>query len=156
MRPAPKPVHKRAKRKRTNARREIEKRTEKRVRDIVFWRDGNECCEKALDGARCGGGLQWGHVVARSRSSWLKLTIENTRVQCANHNLIHHLGDPTLFIVVGEYRLGKLRDEMQAHRGQKPTAEDLKCRLEVYDMLLEHRPSVFNKERLEALGYYGA
>lgn len=156
MKPAPKPL--RAPKKRRSERKQLEAELEAIIRELVWWRDSGECIEKAIDGARCGGSLQWGHFIPRRQSRWMKFTLA-TFVQCANHNLLHDKGSPTMSTALA-LLLGKdwmLRQEIEraAHRDGKVPIWELRDRIERYRLLLDNRPSLYTTEQLVELGYYG-
>src|SRR5512146_3275759 len=123
--PKPKPVKaKRPKRKRTNPRKELENQVEAALREVIAWRDGPECIEHGIDGCRCGNGLQWGHLIARHASPWLKYDL-CTFVQCGNHNLLHDHDDPMMtrwFLrEFGQTAYDAICEEQRTHVGQKPS-----------------------------------
>lgn len=145
--------------KRAAPRKDLERRLEDAIRELVFWRDGNTCIEHAIDGCRCGGGPQWGHFVPRKQSRWLKLMYYNTWVQCRDHNGLHDKGDQTMSTAIAAL-LGPgyglmMNAERDYGRGRKVTEEDLKCRLEIVQSLLDHRPTFYDTEELVRKGYYG-
>lgn len=148
--PAPKPVRK--------TRKQLEAELETIIRQIVWWRDGGECVEKEVDGARCGGVIQWGHYTPRRQSAWLKFTLA-TFCQCRNHNGLHDRGSQTMAYAIANL-LGKewqARHEVErdAHRrGYKIPIWELEERLERYRTLWENRPSVYTTRDLEKMGYY--
>ena len=160
MKPCPKPVKQKRKKRapNPNSQKELEKRLEALVRKIVFWRDSGKCIEADIDGGRCSDVLQWGHWIARKQSAWMKLTLA-TFVQCSNHNGLEYHGDKTMTKVVsrllGQTWIDRVTDEQMAHRGQKPNVDDLKARIQICEMLWEHRPIVYDTARLLELGYYG-
>ena len=140
---------------------DYEKRLEARVRDLVLWRDGEKCIEADIDGSRCSQTLQWGHYWSRHQSAWLKLTLF-TFVQCSAHNKLHYEGDQTmtaaltaLFGDQWDWWIGMVNSERIAHAREIPRIDDLRVRLEVYDMLWEHRPRLHDVKSLIAAGYYG-
>lgn len=162
----PKPVKKpKGKKKLSKSRRKIlEAQLEAIVKQIVFWRDGAECVLKHIDGGRCGGKLNWGHFVPRSRSRWLKYDLA-TFVQCDSHNLIHDSrktggGDPIFGLwfskTFGLPALEAISDEQRGHIGGNQSVPELEEMLAHYDELYQNRYFV----KLEVLdlvraGYYG-
>lgn len=157
----PKPVKQAKKSKRTKPRRKIlEQQLEAVVKLIVFWRDGAECVERHIDGARCGGGIQWGHYIPRQQSRWLKYNLA-TFAQCRNHNNLHDKGAQTMGVwfcdTFGTEAAKALELERAAHRGQpQQTIQELEEMLAHYDELYQNRYFVeLTLERLVAAGYYG-
>jgi hypothetical protein len=51
--------------------------------------------------------------------------------------------------------LEALQAEMIAHRNERPSAEVLQDRLTVYQQLLDKRPSEYDQDTLQLMGYYG-
>jgi hypothetical protein len=128
------------------------------IRAIVMRRDGNRCIEADIDGGRCGGAMQWGHFVPRSRSAWLSLTLATFR-QCSNHNLLHRYNDPMMAAAVvkllGPEWLARITAEQRAHSDGKVYLHDLQERLDKYRDLLDNWPAVYTVKTLLARGYYG-
>ena len=148
----PKPVNEHKTRK------GVQSQLEDAIRELVWWRDSGICIEAATDGGRCGGGNQWGHFISRHNSPWLAFTI-STFVQCRNHNGIHAHDTTPMTIAINKLLGPEWIESMYATQRQyvhiKPNKDDLKCRLEVYRMLLAHRPSIYTVAELLAGGYYG-
>lgn len=149
-----------AKGPRPGSRKDLEVRLEALIRQIVWWRDGSQCVERFVDGGRCSGGIQWGHFTPRKQSRWLKLTIQSF-CQCRNHNGLHDKGSQTMANAInhllGPEWIQRHELERDAHRypNDKVHVEDLKARLQVYEMLWEHRPTLYDTKELIARGYYG-
>lgn len=163
---APKPTRPpKGKRTQTKPRRKVlEMQLEAIVKQIVFWRDGSECVLRHIDGGRCGGKLNWGHFIPRSRSGWLKYDLA-TFVQCDSHNLIHDSrktggGDPIFGLwfsqTFGLPALESMSNEQRLHTGDKRTIPELEELLAHYDDLYQNRYYVnFEIPDLIRAGYYG-
>jgi len=159
MRPKPKPARApKGKRKKPKSERKLlEAELEAVIRELVWWRDGGKCIEADIDGARCGGPLQWGHYVTRHESRWMKLTIASF-VQCRNHNGLHHHNSQTMSAAVGgllglEWQ-ATLDAERAAHRDGKVSLGVLRERIERYRALYDNCPATYNTKLLLQLGYY--
>ena len=143
---------------RPGTKQDVAQELEALIRQIVMWRDGNKCIEADIDGGRCGGAMQWGHFVPRSRSAWLSMTLATFR-QCGNHNLLHRYNDPMMAAAVvkllGPKWLAAITAEQQAHSDGKVYLHDLSERLERYQELWDNRPAVYTVKTLLARGYYG-
>lgn len=163
---APKPTRPPKGKKRTKPRRKVlEMQIEAIVKMIVFWRDGGECVEKEIDGGRCGGKMNWGHFIPRSRSKFLKYDLA-TFVQCDSHNLIHDSrktggGDPIFGLwftkKFGVFALEKLSEVQREHTdGKNHTIPELEEMLAHYDELYQNRFYVsLDTMSLVKAGYYG-
>jgi hypothetical protein len=83
----------------------------------------------------------------------------NTFCQCRNHNGLHRHEDQTMATAIaallGPDWMLMLNEERDRGRGRKVTVEDLRCRLELVQSLLDHRPALHDLKELIALGYYG-
>lgn len=165
--PKPKPAPMQGKRrKQSKPRRKIlEAQIEAMVKQIVFWRDGGECVERNVDGGRCGGKMNWGHFIPRSRSKYLKYDLA-TFVQCDNHNLIHDSkrtggGDPIFGLwfakTFGLEALEAMSREQREHlNGKDRTIPELEEMLAHYDELYQNRYYVeLDTPSLVKAGYYG-
>lgn len=156
IRPAPKPT-----KQRKPARKILEQQLEDICKHLVFWRDGAQCIERNIDGARCGGGIQWGHYIPRQQSRWLKYEIGNTFAQCRNHNNLHDKGAQTMgawfALTFGVTAVVMLEAERAAHRGDKnQTVDELRDMLDRYTELYQNRYFVgLELCDLVAAGYYG-
>lgn len=143
---------------RPGTKQDVAQELEALIRKIVTWRDGNKCIEADIDGARCGGSMQWGHYVTRSRSAWLSMTLATFR-QCGNHNLLHKLQDPMMAAAVvkllGSAWIAEITAEQRAHSDGKVYLHDLRERLERYQALWDNRPAVYTVKLLLRKGYYG-
>ena len=137
---------------------DVSQELEALIRTIVMRRDGNRCIEADIDGGRCGGAMQWGHYVPRSRSARLALTLATFR-QCSNHNLLHRYNDPMMAAAVvrllGPGWLARIAAEQQAHSDGKVYLHDLQERLDKYRDLLDNWPAVYTVKTLLKRGYYG-
>ena len=137
----------------------LEKRLEQLCREIVFWRDGSQCVERNIDGGRCRGVIQWGHLIPRQQSGWLKYDIGNTFCQCAGHNFLHDKGAQTYQVwytqTFGAESFRMLEAEARAHTGSKYQIYELEEMVTNYEFLLDNRPSVFDRNDLVLLGYFG-
>jgi hypothetical protein len=146
-------------------RKQLEQQLEAIVKLIVFWRDGAQCVERDIDGGRCGGKLNWGHFIPRSRSKYLKYDLA-TFVQCDSHNLIHDSrktggGDPIFGLwftrTFGIDALEALSKTQREHiDGKAQTIPELEQLLAHYDQLYQDRFFVGTDipSRIAA-GYYG-
>lgn len=163
--PKPEPSGKKTRRMSKPRRKILEQQIEAIVKQIVFWRDGAECVERHIDGGRCGGKMNWGHFIPRSRSKYLKYDLA-TFVQCDSHNLIHDSkktggGDPIFSIwfvkTFGIDALDALSKEQREHTGQKDrTIPELEEMLAHYDNLYQNRFYVnLDTPSLVEHGYYG-
>lgn len=157
----PKP-NKQPKKKRTTSkstRKELEIKLEKLCREIVFWRDGSQCVERNIDGGRCRGVIQWGHLIPRQQSHWLKYDIGNTFCQCAGHNFLHDKGAQTYQVwytqTFGAGAFKMLESEGRSHTNSKYQIHELEEMVAEYELLLDNRPSVFGANDLVLLGYFG-
>jgi hypothetical protein len=143
---------------RPGTKQDVAQELEALIRAIVMRRDGNRCIEADIDGNRCGGAMQWGHFVPRSRSAWLSLTLATFR-QCSNHNLLHRYNDPMMGLAVtkllGEKWVEWIAMEQRAHSDGKVYLHDLQERLDKYRDLLDNWPAVYTVKTLLARGYYG-
>ena len=167
MTPCPKPVRERKPRKAKviPRRKQLEQQLEAIVKLIVFWRDGCQCVEHEIDGGRCGGKLNWGHFIPRSRSKYLKYDLA-TFVQCDSHNLIHDSrktggGDPIFGLsFVQTFGVAALEALSKAQRehidGKVQTILELEELLTHYDDLYQCQYFVNTDipSRIAA-GYYG-
>lgn len=168
IRAKPKPVRQKSgtsrKSGKVKSRRKIlEQQLEAMVKQIIFWRDGQECVQHGLDGARCGNGLMWGHYVAQKQSHWLKYDLGNVFVQCGNHNLLDHNGDKSYSVwfanTFGQEAANATVMCGIEHRGIKRTIAELEEMLAHYDHLFENRfyadenGNLLNE--LVKAGYYG-
>jgi len=156
----PKSIRAKSKRKKyVSPRKRLEAKLESLVRKIVFWRDQNVCVEAEIDGARCNGVPQWGHVIGRHASPWLKYDLMNSTVQCACHNRLHHYGDPTMFLwyskTLGAKRLTALMLTAKEHIGIVRTEAELQDMIDRYTELWENRPALFDVKTLITRGYFG-
>jgi len=135
------------------------------VKMIVFWRDGGECVEKEIDGGRCGGKMNWGHFIPRSRSKFLKYDLA-TFVQCDSHNLIHDSrktggGDPIFGLwftkKFGVLALERLSEIQREHiDGKNHAVSELEEMLAHCDKLYQNRFYVnLDTASLVNGGYYG-
>ena len=141
-------------------RKKLEKQIEAIAKMIMFWRDGQVCVMAEIDGARCGGGLMWNHVLRQQQSHWLKLDLSNFVCGCGNHNLLDFHGDKTLTLwycqTFGVRALQALQAEAQAHKGQKRTEYELEEMLAGYDQLYQNRYTTdLDIASLVAGGFYG-
>lgn len=143
----------------------LEAQIEAIVKQIIFWRDGAACVESTIDGGRCGGKLNWGHFIPRSRSKYLKYDLA-TFVQCDSHNLIHDSrktggGDPIFSLwlskTFGLDALEAISQEQRDHIGEKDRSiPELEEMLEHYDNLYQNRFYVnLDIPSLVKAGYYG-
>jgi len=161
--PCPKPVRERKPRKAKvmPRRKQLEQQLKAMVIAIIFWRDGQECVQKATDGAKCGNGLAWGHYQSQGQSAWLRYDLGNVFVQCGNHNLLDKNGDKsyaTWFVsTFGQAAAEAVQAEARAHSGGKQrTIQELEELLEWYDHLYQSRfcASETIEGRIKE-GYYG-
>jgi len=160
-RPYPKPTKaQKGKKRKTSAskRKVLERELESLARELVNWRD-SECIEKAMDGGRCSGVLQWGHFVPRQTSPFMVYVIGNTFKQCAGHNFLHHHKDPTFHRWYVNRFGGAAFDAIcaEAHLrvGQKQELWELEEMIARYQYLLDDRPALYSFSDLVELGYYG-
>lgn len=173
--PTPKPKPTKADRKKIKTttkasrkprRKVLEAQLEEMVKLIVHWRDGSLCVLRDIDGGRCGGKVNWGHFIPRSRSKYLKYDLA-TFIQCDSHNLIHDSrktggGDPIFGLWFSEtFGLPALRamSEIQrSHTGTegKHSIPELEAMLDHYDQLYQNRYTVnLDTDSLVEAGYYG-
>jgi hypothetical protein len=161
IRPAPKPAkQKKGKRvKYASPRKRMEIELEALLRELCNWRDGGACVLRQIDGGRCGGSIQWGHFLARQRSSYLVFAIGNSFCQCANHNLLHKVGDHIFGlwydIQFGTDAHNALLDCARRSVGKKPTIWELQDWIARVKYLLDDRPALYTLAHLVELGYYG-
>lgn len=141
-------------------RKKLEKQIEDIIKLIIFWRDGQVCVMGKIDGARCGNGLMWSHVIAQKQSSWLKLDLGNVVCGCGNHNLLDFRGDKTLTLwycqTIGVEALQVLQHTARLYSGTKRTEEELELLLAHYDNLYQNRFTVdLDLQSLIKAGFYG-
>jgi len=161
--PKPKP-EKRKKTKRVpveKRRKRLEKQLEGIVKLIIFWRDGQQCVQRNMDGARCGNGLMWGHYIAQKQSHWLKYDLGNVFVQCGSHNYLDFHGDKSYGVwfisTFGVDTAQAMENERNARRGHKHTIDELEIMLARYDDLYQNRFTVdLTMSGLVLGGYYGS
>jgi len=161
--PKPKPTKKaKVKKKASKPRAKIlEKQIEEIAKLIIFWRDGQDCVMKQMDGGRCGNGLMWNHFIAQKQSNWLRLDLGNVFCGCGNHNFLDFRGDKTLSIwfmkTFGTYTAEAMNKEKIAHSGgKKRTVAELEELLAHYDELYQNRYTVdLSLSSLIRAGYYG-
>ena len=160
--PAPKPVRERKHKAKVMPRRkQLAQQLKAMVIAIIFWRDAQECVQKATDGAKCGNGLAWGHYQSQGQSAWLRYDLGNVFVQCGNHNLLDKNGDKsyaTWFVsTFGPDAAKAMQAEARAHSGGKQrTIQELEELLAHYDDLYQNRYTAPDDihGRIMA-GYYG-
>jgi len=161
--PAPKPTKERKKRRKKylTPRQRMEVKLEDMCKQIVHWRDGLECLDVNLDGSRCGGGIQFGHVIPRKQSYWLKYSLSNVGDQCRNHNGMHDRGDP-IHIMAFEAKFGKqsliaLRETAKEHAPGKQPMTEMEEMLSELSRLYEERfaHGTDTLAELVEAGYYG-
>jgi hypothetical protein len=137
----------------------LEKEVESLMRELVWWRDGSACVMRHIDGARCGGGIQWVHFIARSKSAYLVYILGNTFCGCANHNGLDHWGDDVMSVwFSGEFGSAAHKaiwQEARDHVGKKPAEWELQEWIDELKALLYNRPAMHTPELLIELGYYG-
>jgi len=128
---------------------------------VVFWRDGDRTCVISdMDGGRCGGGRQWGHVLARTSSAWLKYDLGNTFAQCATHNRIHP-DDPIYYdwwrAKFGRRAWERLNQTMRAFQNCDHTLSELEDMLDNLNTLYDERfyHGTDSLTELVRAGYYG-
>jgi hypothetical protein len=142
-------------------RRKLERQIEDVAKLIIAWRDGQECVLKTTDGARCGNGLMWNHVIGQKQSRWLRLDLGNIFWGCGNHNMLDFHGDKTLFIwytkTFGIKVVEAMQSEKMSHAGQKYQLHELETMLAEYDELYQNRYYTRNDsiQDLVNAGYYG-
>jgi len=131
---------------------------------IVFWRDGNECIERHIDGRRCGGEIQYGHYVPRKQSSWLKWDLGNTFAQCRNHNNLHDKGAQTMGTWFGDVFGNDVQKVIEKEvssaiqEKRKHKTFELEEILAHYDELYQNRYYVKDTSNINELiekGYFG-
>ncbi len=142
-------------------RQRIEEALETMCKAIIHWRDADRVCVIAdMDGGRCGGGPQWGHVLGRTTSAWLKYDLSNSFRQCETHNRIHP-SDPIYFdwwrAKFGSRAWRKLNDTMRQRQNQdRPLSEYEDILLELNDLYdARHAHGTDTLPELVAAGYYG-
>lgn len=138
----------------------VEQQLEDIIKLIVFWRDGQQCVEHEIDGARCGNGLQWGHFIPRSQSRYLKYDLA-TFCQCGSHNNLHAKGAQTMvtwFVkTFGAHAQAEIERIAREHANEKQrTIQELEDLLAYYTDLYQNRHFVnLDLESLVEAGYYG-
>jgi hypothetical protein len=142
-------------------RKRLEKQLEGIVKLIIFWRDGQQCVQRNMDGGRCGNGLMWGHYIAQKQSHWLKYDLGNVFVQCGSHNYLDFHGDKSYGVwfisMFGVEAARAMEIERNAGRGKKHTIDQLEFILAHYDDLYQNRYTVnLDLRSLVAAGYYGS
>lgn len=158
--PYPKPEKQKKTRRTAKSRRKIlEGQLEAIIKEIVFWRDGQQCVEKEIDGARCGNGLQWGHYVPRKQSAWLKYSLV-TFCQCGSHNYLHDKGAQTMAtwfaMTFGTLAMQRIEEDVREHRGKDRTIAELEDMLQDYDTMFDTRYYVgLDLCSLVEAGFYG-
>jgi len=160
VKPYPKPETKKktARKFQPSQRKLLEKEIEKLSRELCSWL-WPECAFKDYDGGRCGGVLQWSHIISRRKSPYLTYAIGNTVMGCSHHNGLDHWGDK---YISGWYvsRFGgdawiALERESVSHIGKLPAEWELQEWIERYKFLLDDRPVLYTTDLLVELGYYG-
>ena len=159
--PKPKPA-KKPKVKRITApkrRKLLETELEALMRELVWWRDGGECVLKSMDGGRCGGPIQWGHLIARQKSPYLKFALGNSFCQCKTHNGLEHWGDPIFGIwydkTFGVAAREALWEARNAHINRLPPEWELEEWIAEVKDLLDDRPATYTRDLLVERGYFG-
>ena len=159
--PKPTKADRTRKPKKSKPRRQVlESQLEAICKQIVFWRDGCQCVESDIDGARCGNGIQWGHFIPRKQSNWLKYDLGNTFCQCGSHNYLHDKGAVTMSAWFAEMfgpRAIKVIDATaRAHSGgKKRTTQELEEMLVKYQALYDNRFTSSSYWDFIRNGYYG-
>lgn len=141
-------------------RRILEKQIEAVVKLIVAWRDGQVCVLSNIDGARCGNGLMWNHIIGQNQSRWLRLDLGNVVFGCGNHNMLDFHGDKTLWLwyvkTFGVTVAEAMQAEKMRHIGEKYQLCELEDMLAHYDNLYQNRhTAALTREGLVRGGYYG-
>lgn len=157
----PKPTkQKKVKRVSEKSRRKIlEKQLEAITKEIIFWRDGQNCV--MFGRGKCGNGLMWNHLVAQKKSSWLRYDLGNVHVGCGVHNLEDFHGS-TVFPAWFVDKFGKdafiVLDHVRLeHIGVKRSVAELEELLAHYDELYQNRYTVeLDLKSLIRAGYYGS
>lgn len=153
MTPKPKPANE-SKRKKL-----LERVIEAKIRDIIQWRDGNECVMKARGGGKCHGFLCINHYIPRNLSAFLKYDLGNVFWGCQNHNLLDHLGHPCMsswFAFTFGEDCVKAMDKAQIDNvHSRRSVANLWDMLEHYKKLYENRYIVHGFEEMVRGGYYG-
>ena len=155
----PKPTKQpKKKRKLSNGRKVLEQQLEAMVKQLIFWRDGQECVQKSQGG--CGNGLMWGHYIAQGQSSWLKYDLGNVFVQCGNHNLLDYHGDKSYSTwyhnTFGTNSAELLDRDKREHKNTRLSMVELRELLAHYERLYQDR--FYTQAILYDLirdGYYG-
>lgn len=159
MKPYPKPTRPpKGNKKTVPLRKRLEAEIERLSRELVWWRDGGRCVLAEIDGGRCGGPIQWGHFIPRSRSAYLKFAVGNTFCQCGNHNLLHKNGDEVFSVwysmFFGQRAHAAIWNEARSHKG-KPQTWELEDWIKDHQDLLDDRPSTYTRPMLIERGFYG-
>jgi hypothetical protein len=158
--PCPKPVHKKKgkRAKYISPRQLLEQKAESLSRELCQWL-WPVCAFKQLDGARCGGGLQWSHIISRRKSPYLVYAIGNTVMGCSYHNGLDKWGDEYISVwysgMFGAEAWRALWETARAHVKMKPTESELEEWIARYQFLLDDRPAFYTFPILVELGYYG-
>jgi hypothetical protein len=106
-----------------------------------------------VDGARCGGGIQWGHYIPRSESKWLKYDLGNSFSQCRNHNNLHDKGSQTMGTWFTKEFSQEVADAMQAERNAHRGGEDRPL-FELEEMIAEYTELYQNRFYVNAGSLY--
>lgn len=156
MKPCPKPTKAGSEKQR---RKKLEKQLEAASKELVIWRDGDKCVLSGMDGGRCNGVLQWGHLIPQKTSPWLVYAIGNTFRQCQSHNVLHYYRDPIFGVwYASTFGAEAWRKISQEHRDHIKIARkiwELEEMLEHYQYMLDNRPALHTFDLLVELGYYG-
>lgn len=136
----------------------VEKQLEAMVKMLIAWRDGQECVMKGR--GPCGNGMMWNHLVAQSKSPWLRYDLGNVFWGCGTHNMEDHFGStvmPSWFIsVFGVASFQAMDYAREFHIGMKYSLTELETMLEHYDNLYQNRYTVnADTDSLVAAGYFG-
>lgn len=130
------------------------------VKLIIFYRDGQQCVMRQIDGGRCGNGLMWNHFIAQKQSNWLKLDLGNVHVGCGNHNYLDFRGDKTFSVwfnkTFGFDNAVRMLQVSREMKGKKRTIAELAELLARYDELYQNRFTVESDLRSQIkAGWYG-
>ena len=147
------PIEKRRKR--------LEKQCADMLKLIIAWRDGQVCVMGQMDGARCGNGLMWNHLISQSQSAYLRLDLSNVFFGCGNHNLLDFHGDKTLTLwfvsTFGVPALQALQSASRENSGKKRTEAELETLLAHLDDQYQNRFTAdLTIGGLVMGGYYGS
>ena len=130
------------------------------AKEIIAWRDGQQCVFRNMSGGMCGGQLEWNHIIRQSASPILALNLGNAVCGCRNHNFAEKNGDGTTqawyALTFGGTAWNDLRAAQEFYKGKNYREYELEEMLAYYDQLFQNRLYVdLDLKSLIRAGYYG-